>query len=98
MPITNVVPRVLRAACAAWLLPQVMFAHLALGRSSCYNPRDFWRSFKDYDGQPVDIKEHQDAYEFFTRLQVRGVEIPWTSKYRILCKYRILWGMISLSH
>lgn len=27
------------------------------------------RSMQDYDGNPVDIKEHQDAYEFFTRLQ-----------------------------
>ena len=27
------------------------------------------QAFKDYDGQPVNIREHQDAYEFFTRLQ-----------------------------
>jgi hypothetical protein len=47
-----------------------MFAHLRLGRASCYNPRGFWHSFKDYDGQPIDVREHQDAYEFFTRLQV----------------------------
>ena len=51
------------------LAPQVMFAHLSLGRGSFYNPRSFWISFKDYDGSPIDIKEHQDAYEFFTRLQ-----------------------------
>ncbi|GIL73346.1 hypothetical protein Vretifemale_3533 [Volvox reticuliferus] len=48
---------------------QVMFAHLRLGRASCYHPRSFWQSFKDYDGQPIDVREHQDAYEFFTRLQ-----------------------------
>ena len=27
-------------------------------------------SFKDYDGEPTNVREHQDAYEFFTRLQV----------------------------
>ncbi|EFN51470.1 hypothetical protein CHLNCDRAFT_59229, partial [Chlorella variabilis] len=48
---------------------QVMFAHLALGVEPWFEPRGFWRAFKDYDGQPVNIREHQDAYEFFTRLQ-----------------------------
>ncbi|KAL4854761.1 Ubiquitin carboxyl-terminal hydrolase 24 [Chlorella vulgaris] len=48
---------------------QVMFAHLAHGVEPWFEPRDFWRAFKDYDGQPVNIREHQDAYEFFTRLQ-----------------------------
>jgi len=47
-----------------------MFSHLALGRSSYYNPSGFWESFRDYDGEPINIREHQDAYEFFTRLQV----------------------------
>lgn len=47
-----------------------MFAQLALGRSTFYAPRGFWGAFKDYDGSPIDVKEHQDAYEFFTRLQV----------------------------
>lgn len=44
---------------------------MALGRSTFFIPRDFWGAFKDYDGSPIDVKEHQDAYEFFTRLQVR---------------------------
>jgi len=48
---------------------QVLFAHLCFGRTGSHNPRHFWSSFKDYDGVPVDVKEHQDAYEFFTRLQ-----------------------------
>ncbi|KAL4452636.1 hypothetical protein ABPG75_008298 [Micractinium tetrahymenae] len=48
---------------------QSMFAHLALGVEPWFEPRGFWRAFKDYDGQPVNIREHQDAYEFFTRLQ-----------------------------
>lgn len=48
-----------------------MFAHLLLGRSTCYWPEQFWNAFKDYDGEPVNVREHEDAYEFFTRLQVQ---------------------------
>lgn len=35
-----------------------------------YRPLHFWKAFKDYDGEPLNVREHQDAYEFFTRLQV----------------------------
>ena len=33
-----------------------MFAHLALGVEPHYQPAGFWRAFKDYDGQPVNIR------------------------------------------
>ena len=49
-------------------LRSVMF-QLAGGVASAADPSCFWRAFKDYDGNPVDVREHQDAYEFFTRLQ-----------------------------
>lgn len=49
---------------------QAMFATMAMGKATFHAPRDFWYAFKDYDGSPIDVKEHQDAYEFFTRLQV----------------------------
>lgn len=49
---------------------QAMFALLALGKATFVSPSKFWHAFKDYDGSPIDIREHQDAYEFFTRLQV----------------------------
>jgi len=48
---------------------QTMFAHLTAGVAPYFEPRGFWRAFKDYEGQSVNIREHQDAYEFFTRLQ-----------------------------
>ncbi len=48
-----------------------MFGHLALSHEQWYRPLGFWRAFKDYDGEPLNVREHQDAYEFFTRLQVR---------------------------
>jgi len=49
---------------------QGLFAYLALTKSTFANPVRFWNAFKDYDGSPIDVREHQDAYEFFTRLQV----------------------------
>jgi hypothetical protein len=52
------------------LLLQHLFAQMAIGRGMYVLPRSFWHAFKDYDGTPIDVKEHQDAYEFFTRLQV----------------------------
>ena len=52
---------------------QNTFGHLALGHRPFFVPRGFWMSFKDYDGEPTNVREHQDAYEFFTRLQVSPV-------------------------
>jgi uncharacterized UBP type Zn finger protein len=49
---------------------QATFAALAVGLEPAATPAGFWAAFKDYDGQPIDTREHQDAYEFFTRLQV----------------------------
>ena len=48
---------------------QKTFGHLALSHRPFFVPRGFWLSFKDYDGEPTNVREHQDAYEFFTRLQ-----------------------------
>jgi uncharacterized UBP type Zn finger protein len=47
---------------------QAMIAHLAYSQLAFYNPVGFCRAFKDYDGQPMSLNEHQDAYEFFNRL------------------------------
>jgi len=46
-----------------------VFLQMSGGMGNLVDPSLFWRSFKDYDGNPVDVREHQDAYEFFTRLQ-----------------------------
>lgn len=46
-----------------------VFLQMSGGLGDLVDPSVFWRSFKDYDGNPVDVREHQDAYEFFTRLQ-----------------------------
>jgi ubiquitin carboxyl-terminal hydrolase 9/24 len=52
---------------------QGLFAQLAISKATFAGPARFWAAFKDYDGTPIDVREHQDAYEFFTRLQVRAV-------------------------
>ncbi len=48
-----------------------MFGALAFSNQDHFRPEGFWRAFKDYDGEPINVREHQDAYEFFTRLQAR---------------------------
>ena len=55
------------------LAMQNTFGHLALSHRPFFVPRGFWMSFKDYDGEPTNVREHQDAYEFFTRLQVTSI-------------------------
>lgn len=59
---------------------QALFAQLALSKATFGAPNRFWAAFKDYDGTPIDIREHQDAYEFFTRLQV-----GWFERLQVLC-------------
>ncbi|KAL3156421.1 hypothetical protein ABBQ38_000732 [Trebouxia sp. C0009 RCD-2024] len=63
------VPESSRQADDVFYQMQNMFAHLALTNQEYYVPRCFWNAFKDYDGQRLNLREHQDAYEFFTRLQ-----------------------------
>jgi len=46
-----------------------MLASLAATRVDFYAPRGFWRAFKDYDGEPINVREHQDGLEFLSRLQ-----------------------------
>ena len=45
---------------------QKMFAMLK-GSSvhTYYEPSELWHAFKDWDGEPVNVREHEDAYVFF---------------------------------
>jgi ubiquitin carboxyl-terminal hydrolase 9/24 len=47
---------------------QAIFAHLALTRQQFYVPRGLWRHFRMFQGEPVNLREQQDAVEFFMRL------------------------------
>ncbi|KAF2363147.1 Peptidase C19 ubiquitin carboxyl-terminal hydrolase [Trinorchestia longiramus] len=46
---------------------QTVFGHLLESELQFYEPCKFWESFR-MDGQPVNIREQQDAFEFYTRL------------------------------
>ncbi|XP_033116308.1 ubiquitin carboxyl-terminal hydrolase 24-like [Anneissia japonica] len=46
---------------------QMIFGHLMESKLQFYEPDRFWRVFKLW-GEPVNIREQQDAFEFFTDL------------------------------
>ena len=48
---------------------QQTFAALSLSKLAHHSPVGFWAAFKDYDGEPINVREHQDGLEFFGRLQ-----------------------------
>jgi len=43
---------------------QKMFAFLEASERQAYDPKDFCSTFKDLDGNPVNVKIQQDAHEF----------------------------------
>ena len=43
---------------------QAIFAHLLESQTQYYTPGKFWKSFKLW-GEPVNVREQQDAFEFF---------------------------------
>jgi hypothetical protein len=82
---------------------QGLFAQLALSKATFAQPYLFWAAFKDYDGTPIDVREHQDAYEFFTRLQVRLLSphcVCWTHcvrmhhMHRQHCRWAVECGVL----
>eukprot|EP01029_Cantina_marsupialis_P003402 TRINITY_DN132330_c1_g2_i1.p1 TRINITY_DN132330_c1_g2~~TRINITY_DN132330_c1_g2_i1.p1 ORF type:complete len:2929 (-),score=891.17 TRINITY_DN132330_c1_g2_i1:193-8979(-) len=52
------------------MVPQLqkLFAHLALSQRQAHDPLHFIKTYKDPDGQPVDVRVQQDAQEFLTTL------------------------------
>jgi hypothetical protein len=52
---------------------QNIFGSLAYSNQDAFSPEGFWLNFTDYGGEPLNVREHQDAYEFFTRIQVRDL-------------------------
>lgn len=51
-------------------MAQLIFGHLAAGQEDAFNPVPFFKTYRDFDGSQLNVREHQDADEFFTRLQV----------------------------
>ncbi|TRY69996.1 hypothetical protein TCAL_02811 [Tigriopus californicus] len=46
---------------------QNVFGHLKESQLQFYKPEKFWRCFRLY-GQPVNVREQQDAFEFYTQI------------------------------
>ena len=47
---------------------QRMFAYLDLSERKDFNPSQFCFSFKDWDGNPVNVAIQQDSHEFLNRI------------------------------
>ena len=43
---------------------QIMYTYLTFSEKMDYNPRDFCYSFKDFDGNPINVGTQQDSQEF----------------------------------
>ncbi|CAB4058031.1 USP9_24 [Lepeophtheirus salmonis] len=46
---------------------QVVFGYLLESKLKFYSPETFWKCFKLF-GRPVNVREQQDAFEFFTQI------------------------------
>ena len=44
---------------------QIMYSYLTLSEKEDYNPKNFCKAFKDYDGNPINVMVQQDSQEFF---------------------------------
>ena len=66
---------------------QNVFGHLLESKLQHYIPEKFWRCFRLF-GQPVNVREQQDAFEFFTQIvdQVISVSSEGTSVYDVTQK------------
>jgi ubiquitin carboxyl-terminal hydrolase 9/24 len=59
---------------SSFLEIQKIFGHLLGSKLQSYIPDGFWRTFKLW-GQPVNIREQQDAFEFFSNLAEQADEV-----------------------
>ena len=44
---------------------QNMYTYLTFSEQMDYNPREFCFSYKDFDGNPINVREQQDSQEFY---------------------------------
>ena len=44
---------------------QVMFTYLTISNKQYYNPKHFFKALKDFEGNPIDIKNQQDSLEIY---------------------------------
>ena len=73
---------------------QTTFANLALGRQQAFRPSGIWATFKDYDGEPINVREHQDAQEFLTRMQVGPLHVAVFCPVHLPSPYSLTFGTL----
>ena len=63
---------------------QNMFTFLTYSNKMDYNPRNFCLSYKDFDGNPINVREQQDSQEFYNNLCDKIEESLKKTKYKYI--------------
>jgi len=65
---------------------QVMFTYLSISDKQYYDPKYFFKAFKDFDGNPINIEEQQDSLEFYNNFCEQVGESLKKTKYKYIIK------------
>ena len=65
---------------------QVMFTYLTISNKQYYNPKHFFKALKDFEGNPIDIKNQQDSLEIYNDFCEQIVESLKKTKYKYIIK------------
>ena len=63
---------------------QIMYTYLTLSEKEDYNPKNFCKAFKDFDGNPINIMIQQDSQEFFNNFFDKMENNLKNSKYKYI--------------
>ena len=63
---------------------QIMYTYLTLSEKEDYNPKNFCKAFKDFDGNPINIMVQQDSQEFFNNFFDKMENNLKQSKYKYI--------------
>ena len=65
---------------------QAMFTYLTISDKQYYDPQYFCKAFKDFEGNPIDIKEQKDSLAFYNDFCEQMVESLKKTKYKYIIK------------
>ena len=63
---------------------QIMYSYLTLSKKEDYNPKNFCKAFKDFDGNPINILVQQDSQEFFNNFFDKMENYLKNNKYKYI--------------
>jgi len=70
---------------------QLMFAHLQNGATRYYDTLPFCRSFKDYDGRPVNLGDQKDVVRQTLSYRIQVTDTRMSSRHNSLTNWRATW-------